>query len=79
MEKLGKKRLLLTDDQRRRLAVKAKVLGRKALQEITTIFTPYTLLRCTASWWRRNGTIVIGDEPWAGLESERRSLNWSSG
>ena len=45
MEKLGKKRLLLSDDQRRRLAVKAKVLGRKALLEITTIFTPDTILR----------------------------------
>ncbi len=30
-EKLGKKRVLLTDDQRRRLAVKGKVLGRKML------------------------------------------------
>jgi len=38
-EKLGKKRILLTDDQRR-LAVKGKVLGRKALQEIATIVTP---------------------------------------
>jgi hypothetical protein len=30
-EKLGKRRLLLNDDQRRRLAAKGKVLGRKAL------------------------------------------------
>ena len=30
-EKLGNKRLLLNDDQRRRLAVKGKALGRKAL------------------------------------------------
>ena len=44
-EKLGKKRVLLSDDQRRRLAVKGKVLGRKALEEITTIVTPDTLLR----------------------------------
>jgi hypothetical protein len=44
-EKLGKRRMLLTDDQRRRLAVKGKVLGRKALQEITTIVTPDTILR----------------------------------
>ena len=44
-EKLGKKRILLTDDQRRRLAVKGKVLGRKALQEIATIVTPDTILR----------------------------------
>ncbi|MCP4477714.1 MAG: hypothetical protein GY818_06460 [Planctomycetaceae bacterium] len=28
-EKLGKQRILLTDDQRRRLAVKGRVLGRK--------------------------------------------------
>jgi transposase InsO family protein len=44
-EKLGKKRILLSDDQRRRLAVKGKVLGRKALEEIATIVTPDTLLR----------------------------------
>lgn len=44
-EKLGKKRILLSDDQRRRLAVKAKPLGRKRLQEIGTLFTPDTLLR----------------------------------
>lgn len=44
-EKLGKKRILLNDDQRRRLAVKGKVLGRKVLQEIGTLFTPDTILR----------------------------------
>ncbi|MCA9039542.1 MAG: helix-turn-helix domain-containing protein [Planctomycetaceae bacterium] len=44
-ERLGKKRILLTDDQRRRLAVKAKMLGRKLLSEIGTIFTPDTILR----------------------------------
>ncbi len=30
-EKLGKRRILLNDDQRRRWAVKGKVLGRKSL------------------------------------------------
>ncbi len=44
-EKLGKKRILLTDDQRRRLAIKGKLLGRKALHEIATIVTPDTILR----------------------------------
>jgi transposase InsO family protein len=44
-QKLGKKRILLSDDQRRRLAIKGKILGRKALQEIPTIFTPDTILR----------------------------------
>ena len=45
MEKLGQKRILLNDDQRRRLAVKGKILGRQALLEITTIVTPDTILR----------------------------------
>ena len=44
-EKLGKKRVLLNDDQRRRLAVKGKILGRKRLQEFGTLFTPDTILR----------------------------------
>jgi transposase InsO family protein len=44
-EKLGKKRILLNDDQRRRLAVKGKILGRKLLGEIGTLFTPDTILR----------------------------------
>lgn len=41
----GKKRILLSDDQRRRLAVKGKVLGRKRLEEVGTLFTPDTILR----------------------------------
>jgi len=44
-EKLGKKRILLNDDQRRRLVVKGKVLGRKLLEEVGTLFTPDTILR----------------------------------
>src|SRR5438132_1531722 len=44
-EKLGNRRILLSDDQRRRLAVKAKVLGRKLLAEVGTLVTPDTLLR----------------------------------
>ena len=35
-EQLGERRLRLTDDQRRRLAAKAKGLGRKMLQEVAT-------------------------------------------
>ena len=41
----GMKRIVLSDDQRRRLAVKGKLLGRKALQNIATIVTPDTILR----------------------------------
>jgi len=44
-EKLGRKRILLNDDQRRRLAVKGKILGRKMLKQLTTIVTPDTILR----------------------------------
>ena len=44
-EHLGDNRILLNDDQRRRLAVKGKILGRKFLNEICTIVTPDTILR----------------------------------
>ena len=46
-----KKRILLNDDQRRRLAVKGKILGRKRLEEVGTLFTPDTILR-----WRQART-----------------------
>ena len=41
----GGKRIPLSDDQRRRLAIKGKALGRKTLQEIATLVTPDTILR----------------------------------
>lgn len=44
-EKLGKKRILLSDDQHRRLAVKGRISGRRLLLEIATIVTPDTILR----------------------------------
>jgi hypothetical protein len=47
-EQLGGRRLRLTDAQRRRLAVKGKAIGRKALKEIACIVTPDTILR----WYR---------------------------
>ena len=42
------KRLRLSDDDRRRLAVKAQALGREVLAEIASVATPATLLR----WYR---------------------------
>ena len=48
-EKLGKKRILLSDHQRRRLAIKGKILSRKMLTELATIVTPETILR----WHRK--------------------------
>ncbi len=44
-EQLGGRRLRLTDDQRRRLAAKGKILGRRVLARIATIVTPDTILR----------------------------------
>jgi hypothetical protein len=44
-EQLGAKRILLNDDQRRRLAAKGKPLGRRLLGEICTIVTQDTILR----------------------------------
>jgi hypothetical protein len=48
-EQLGPRRLRFTDDQRRRLAAKAKILGRHVLRDLSTIVTPDTLL----AWHRR--------------------------
>ncbi|HEV3003790.1 MAG TPA: hypothetical protein VGX78_04985, partial [Pirellulales bacterium] len=41
-KKLGKKRIPLTDDDRRLLAVKGKALGRRLLEHVATIVTPDT-------------------------------------
>ena len=43
-EQIGCRRLRFNDDQRRRLAAKAKKLGRKILAQVATIVTPQTLL-----------------------------------
>ena len=48
-DQLGDKGLRLSDDQRRRLAVKARKLGPKALAELDSLFTPNTLL----GWHRK--------------------------
>jgi hypothetical protein len=48
-EQLGGRRVRLDDNQRRRLAVRAKTLGRKVLAEVATIVTPETLL----AWHRK--------------------------
>jgi transposase InsO family protein len=48
LEQLGGKRLRFTDAQRRRLACKAKPLGRRRLRELSPVVTPDTLLR----WYR---------------------------
>ena len=48
-EQVEGQRLRFTDEQRIRLAVKAKVLGRRALDELETLVTPDKLL----AWHRK--------------------------
>jgi len=45
MEQLGRKRLRLTDAQRRRLAVRGKAIGRRALTKVASPVTPDSILR----------------------------------
>ena len=42
-EQLGRRRLRFNDEQRRRLAVKAKEVSRNVLAQVATIVTPETL------------------------------------
>lgn len=44
-ERLGGRRIIFTDAERRHLAEKARTVGRKALRELGTMVTPETLLR----------------------------------
>ena len=44
-EQLGDRRIRLTDDQRRRLAAKGKVLGWRLLHRVASIVTPDTIMR----------------------------------
>ena len=64
---LGGRRLRLTDDDRRRLAVLAFRVGRRALREIATIVTPDPVLR-----WRRQ--LVAHKWTFATPRSSRRGV-----
>jgi hypothetical protein len=70
---LGGRRLRLTDDDRRRLAVRAFRLGRPALRHVATIVTPDTLLR-----WHRQLVAVNrfyrGSRPRRSVLAEIRRL-----
>src|SRR3954465_6223136 len=48
-EQLGEHQLRFNDDQRRRLAVRAKGLGRKLLVQVASLVTPDTLM----AWHRK--------------------------
>jgi len=49
LEQLGERRIRFTDDQRRRLAVAGKAVGRKALLDLAELVTPDTIL----AWHRK--------------------------
>ena len=61
----GTKRILLSDDQRRRLAVQGNILGRKLLTEVGTVFTPDTILR-----WHRQ----LVAQKWDDSQQRKRQL-----
>jgi len=44
-EKLGRKRILLSLEQKRRLAAKGKAIGRELLRQFGTLFSPDTILK----------------------------------
>jgi putative transposase len=54
-EKIGKKRILLDDNQRRRLAVKGKVLGRKCWKKWVRSLLQTRSCVGTGSWWPPSG------------------------
>ena len=77
--KLGKKRILLSDDQRRRLAVKGRILSRKALEEIATIVTPATILRWHRELGPGNGITAIAAGNSGVRHCQSKPLNWFYG
>jgi hypothetical protein len=74
-EQIGCRRLRFNDDQRRRLAAKAKEVGRKMLAQVEAIVTPETLM----AWHRKliapiRSTMAVRFEHLDEVERPRRSL-----
>ena len=69
-----RRRLQFTDDDRRRLAVRAHRLGRQALSDIVTIVTPDTLLRWHRQLVARKWTYPTKRTSRRGVLAEIRQL-----
>jgi len=73
-EQLQGRRLRLTDEQRRRLAAKGKVLGRSVLAAVATIVTPDTILRWHRRLTARKWTYPVKQKGRPGVMKEIRRL-----
>ncbi len=62
-ERLGERRIIFTDAERRQLAEKARAVVRKGLRELGTIVTPETLLRWHRELVARKWTIIERRRP----------------
>jgi len=71
-QQLGGGRLRVTDEQRRRLAVKGRVLGRRVLDELTGLVTPDTILR----WYRELIATKHDGTVRRGAGQHRRRVIW---
>jgi putative transposase len=71
---LGRRRLRLDDDQRRRLAVLGQRLGRAVLHEVATLVTPDTILRWHRELIARKWTYARQHPGRPGVRGEIRRL-----
>ena len=72
-EKLGTKRIILNDRQRRRLAILGKKLGRAVLYQVSYTFSPDTILKIDSAVLKYSVTAVN----YAGLESGKKGCEVS--
>jgi hypothetical protein len=68
------RRLRLTDDERRRLAMRGQRLGRRLLSQIATVVTPDTILRWHRQLVARKWTYATGRSCQPGVLAEIRRL-----
>ena len=78
-EKLGKKRILLNDDQRRRLAVKGEFWDGRCWRRSVACLRRTRSCVGIGRWWRRNGITPSGGNRLAVRPSLRKLSTWSCG